>query len=84
MYYNISMPVQQLHFYFKGTFLYIALYNGDIIVLFDQGSGVQPILGSRDLFIADGLAHTIFLDFSFQNRFVVNFNDYVIVYFISK
>ena len=51
------------------TFLYVALYNGDIFVLFNQGKGVQTPLKTSNLNLADGRVHRVSLHFGFVNRF---------------
>ena len=51
-----------------GLFLCVALWGGDVFVVFNQGAGVQPAFRSRGLYLSDGLIHHILLDFSYTNR----------------
>ncbi|ESO13072.1 hypothetical protein HELRODRAFT_159671 [Helobdella robusta] len=51
----------------SNTFLYIALFNGDIFIFFDQGQGRQPVFRTRSLMLADNVMHKLSLDFRFVN-----------------
>lgn len=48
--------------------MYIALYNGNIVVIFNQGVAIQSALHTFGLSLNDGLEHNILVDFTELNR----------------
>ena len=54
-------------------FLYIALYHGNVFVLYNQGTGIQPVLRTTGQYLSDGMPHTIAVDFSYVNRYKLLF-----------
>ena len=54
----------------QSVYFYIALYNGDVFVQFNQGSGVSDPIRTRGEWHADGFVHRIVVEFTTINQWV--------------
>ncbi|CAD5124265.1 DgyrCDS12560 [Dimorphilus gyrociliatus] len=49
------------------SFFYIAIYNGDLFLQFEQSRGRQAPLRSRGKYLSEGIFHRVVINFEFEN-----------------